>query len=82
MICSGTSDRQVKTISDNIRKELRELKIKPIGVEGEDRAQWLLIDYGDLVIHIFTEEQREYYQLERLWQDAPEIKWRKEEMVF
>jgi len=44
-------------------------------VEGEDRAEWLLLDYGGIVIHVFSEEQRNYYQLERLWMDAPELDW-------
>lgn len=75
MICSGGNDRQVKAIYDNIRDKLSKKGVKPIGVEGEDKAQWILIDYGDMVVHIFTEEQREYYQLERLWRDAPVFEW-------
>ena len=75
MICSGGSDRQVNSIADNIRYKLSKKGVKPIGVEGEDKAQWILLDYGDLVVHIFNEEQRDYYQLERLWRDAPEFQW-------
>lgn len=75
MICSGNSNRQVRTISENIRQKLAKKGIRPLGVEGEEHADWVLLDYGDLVIHIFTEEQREYYQLERLWRDAPVLDW-------
>ena len=81
MICSGSNDRQVKAIYDNIRAKLAKKGVKPIGVEGEDRAQWILMDYGDLVVHIFTEEQREYSQLDRLWRDAPIFEWDKKRKV-
>ena len=77
LICSASSSRQVKSIADSVRERLRDAGEKIIGVEGEDRAQWLLLDYGGLVIHIFTEEQRDYYQLERLWKDAPGLDWQK-----
>jgi len=75
LICSGNTNRQVRTIADNIREKLRDAGEKIIGVEGVDRAEWLLLDFGGVVVHIFTEEQRYYYQLERLWMDAPELDW-------
>jgi ribosome-associated protein len=73
VICSGTSTTQVKAIADNIEQKLREEGIRPIGVEGRDNAHWVLIDYGDVVVHIFEEETRAYYELEKFWLDAPRI---------
>ena len=75
IILSGKTSRQAKTISDAIQEELEKCGIKPIGKEGETEARWILLDYGDVVVHIFRAEEREYYQLERLWKDAPEIEW-------
>jgi ribosome-associated protein len=73
LICSGTSERQVQAIADAVQERLREHRVRPLHVEGYNRAQWVLIDYGDLVVHVFQEEQRRYYALERLWGDAPEV---------
>ena len=73
LICSGTSDRQVQAIADAIQERLRAEKVRPLHVEGYNRAQWVLLDYGDLVVHIFQEEPRRFYSLERLWGDAPEV---------
>lgn len=73
LICSGKNDKQVKAITDEIRKTIRELGGTPLRAAGEDRGDWILLDYGDYVIHVFTEEKREYYQLERLWSDAPRL---------
>jgi len=75
LILSGNTSRQVKTISDTIQEQLEKRDIRPIGKEGEAEAKWILLDYGEVVIHIFRVEEREYYQLERLWKDAPEIEW-------
>lgn len=73
MICSGTSERQVQAIADAVQERLRERRVRPLHVEGYNRAQWVLLDYGDLVVHVFQEEPRRYYALERLWGDAPEV---------
>ena len=73
LICSGTSERQVQAIADAVQEKLREHRVRPLHVEGYNRAQWVLIDYGDLVVHVFQEEPRRYYALERLWGDAPEV---------
>jgi ribosome-associated protein len=73
LICSGTSERQVQAIADAIQERLRERRVRALHVEGQNRAQWVLIDYGDLVVHVFQEEQRRYYALERLWGDAPDV---------
>ncbi len=79
VICSGTSTTQVKAIADNIEHKLREDDIRPIGVEGRDNAHWILIDYGDVVVHIFEEETRAFYELGKLWLDAPRISWNGED---
>jgi ribosome-associated protein len=73
LICSGSSERQVQAIADAVQERLRERRVRPLHVEGYNRAQWVLIDYGDLVVHIFQEEPRRHYALERLWGDAPEV---------
>lgn len=72
LICSGSSERQVQAIADAVQERLREIRVRPLHVEGYNRAQWVLIDYGDLVVHVFQEEPRRYYALERLWGDAPD----------
>jgi ribosome-associated protein len=73
VICSGTSDRQVKTIVDEVERALRDLDRKPVRREGETEGRWVLLDYVDVVVHVFAEEEREYYDLERLWRDAPRV---------
>jgi ribosome-associated protein len=73
LICSGASDRQVAAISDAVQRRLKEVGRRPLHVEGERRADWVLLDYGEFVIHVFTEERRTYYGLDSLWGDAPKI---------
>jgi len=73
LICSGASDRQVAAIADSVQRQLKEAGRRPLHVEGERRADWVLLDYGEIVIHVFTEERRTYYGLDRLWGDAPKI---------
>lgn len=73
LICSGTNERQVQAIADAVQEKLRAGRVRPLHVEGYNRAQWVLLDYGDLVVHVFQEEQRRYYALERLWGDAPDV---------
>ena len=65
------SERQVSAIADEIQRQLREEGRRPLQVEGKARAEWVLMDYGDVVIHVFTEERRAYYGLEGLWGDVP-----------
>ncbi len=65
----------MQTIAGNVEEKLRERKIKKIHLEGDRQGNWILLDFGAVVVHIFTQEQREYYQLERLWADAPHRKW-------
>ncbi len=73
LICSGTNPRQNHAISDEIGGQLAQLGYKPISTEGYESANWILMDYGDFVIHIFSEESRGFYDLERLWGMAPSI---------
>ena len=71
LICSGGSDRQVRTIADAIESKLREDGLRALRSEGSPDSGWVLIDYGDFIVHVFSDEMREYYDLERLWKDAP-----------
>ncbi len=73
IICSGESSTQVKTIAETIEEKFSKNKIFPLGKEGLNFARWVLMDYGGVVIHIFDEETRAYYELEKLWLDAPRI---------
>lgn len=72
VICSAQTERQVKSISDHIQERLIKHKIKPISIAGERDGRWILLDYADVVAHIFVTEEREFYELERLWKDAPQ----------
>lgn len=73
VICSGATERQVRTIVEEVEKALRDLGRKPLRREGETESRWVLLDYVDLVVHVFADEEREYYDLERLWRDAPRV---------
>jgi ribosome-associated protein len=73
IICSGSSDRQVRAIADSIEKRLKESGIIPLGIEGKQSGGWVLMDYGDVVVHIFYEPVRKFYNIERLWSDAPRM---------
>lgn len=73
VICSGSNERQVATIIDEVTKELRGHGVKPYRIEGQRDRRWTLIDYLDIVVHVFHAEEREFYGLERLWQDAPRV---------
>ena len=73
LLASATNDRQVKAIVDEIEEKLRDLGEKPIRREGERDGRWVLIDYGDVVVHVQHEEERQFYALERLWRDCPLI---------
>jgi ribosome-associated protein len=71
VIASGASDRQLGAIADGIVEILREEGTRPIGREGSANAHWLLIDYGSVIVHVMSPPERDFYQLERLWADAP-----------
>jgi ribosome-associated protein len=73
LICSGTSEPQVKAISEAVEDQLRALGAKPWHVEGREGRKWVLLDYVDVVVHVFHERTREYYLLERLWGDARSV---------
>lgn len=73
IICSGTNSRQNQAISDEIYLELKNLGEMPNSLEGYDNADWILMDYGDYLIHIFLEKTRSYYDLERLWRHSKEV---------
>ena len=73
LLCQGNSDRQVGAIADGIQRTLRDHGYKPLHVEGERRANWILLDYGDWVAHVFDPPTREFYRLERLWSDAERV---------
>jgi ribosome-associated protein len=73
LLASATNDRQVKAIVDEIEDKLRDIGEKPIRREGERDGRWVLIDYGDIVVHVQHEEERQFYALERLWRDCPLI---------
>jgi ribosome-associated protein len=73
LIASGNSSRQVQAIGRHLQRSMRDKGYKAYGVEGEQEGQWILIDYGDLVVHIFYQPIREFYDLEGLWSEAPRI---------
>lgn len=71
VVISGTSDRHVRAVADGIDEALRAMKDKPLGIEGENEGRWVLIDGGDVIVHVFYEPVREFYAIEKLWLDAP-----------
>lgn len=70
VVCTGTSNTHVKAISDHIFESLRNEKVRPLHIEGEMAQEWILLDYINVVVHVFQPEKREFYALERLWGDA------------
>jgi ribosome-associated protein len=73
VLASAPNDRQVSAIVDGVEDKLRALGVKPVRREGERNGRWVLLDFSDIVVHVQHEEEREYYQLERLWKDCPAI---------
>lgn len=73
LLVSGRSDRQVDAITDGIAEAMREIRVKPLGKEGVDSGQWALLDYGDVVVHVFHHPIRQHYDLEGLWIDAERV---------
>lgn len=74
IICSGANQRQVQAISDEISEQLKkELNSRPVRIEGYRAAEWVLLDYGDFIVHIFDKEARDFYDLQRLWRDAKRV---------
>ena len=74
VFCSGQNTRQTLSIAEAVEERLRGLGIKPLHVEGKSGGHWILLDYGYLIVHIFLPEIREFYDLERLWGDAPSVR--------
>lgn len=80
VIASATNTRQVRAVCDEVELAIKiECDVAPLRIEGLSDASWVLMDYGDIVVHIFMEETRAFYDLERLWSDAPRIDWEPEE---
>jgi ribosome-associated protein len=76
VICSGANERQVRTIAEEVERKLASTyQLKPFRREGEREGRWVLLDYVDFVMHVFLREEREYYDLERLWSDAPSLRY-------
>jgi ribosome-associated protein len=73
LLASGANDRQVKAIVEEVEDKLREIGAKPVRREGERDGRWVLIDYGEIVVHVQHSEERQFYALERLWRDCPTI---------
>ncbi len=79
VLASGTNTRQVRSICDEVELALKiEADVSPRSTEGLADASWVLVDYGDIVVHVFLTETREFYDLERLWSDAPRVSWEPE----
>ena len=70
VICTGANQRQIQAISDEVHTRLKQRGALPLSVEGYNQAEWVLVDYGDFLVHVFTPKSREYYDLERLWRSA------------
>jgi ribosome-associated protein len=70
VICTGANPIQIKAICDNINDKLKKQGVSPLRIEGFNDARWILMDYGTVIVHIFMEEERDYYNLEKLWGDA------------
>ena len=71
IIASGTSNRHVKSIANNVVEDSKKLGYMPLGVEGTDAGDWVLVDFGDIVVHVMQEETRNFYELEKLWSITP-----------
>src|SRR5262252_5109077 len=70
IVCSGTNPRQIQAIADEVQKQLSDAGQRPNSVEGYNQAEWVLLDYVDFVLHVFSERARQFYDLERLWKSA------------
>ncbi len=73
VICQGGSSTQMKAIADEVEEKLQSLGVKPFGREGMNTAYWILLDYSDVIVHIFSGESREFYSIENLWSDAETV---------
>lgn len=73
VIANGTSNTQTKALADEVEFKMKELGVEPLRVEGYQGATWIILDYGDIVVHVFYKETRSYYNLERLWSDGEQV---------
>jgi ribosome-associated protein len=73
VICTGENDRQVRAIADEVERQLKEAGLSAIGREGTEESKWVLLDFTDLVVHVFQPAERDFYRLDRLWTDAPRL---------
>lgn len=77
IICSTSNERQARAIADGLRVRMKELGKRELGVEGVADGRWVLQDFADIVVHVFHESQREFYDIEGLWADAKQVRWKK-----
>jgi ribosome-associated protein len=73
VICSGENERQLRAIAERLQEELRDVGVRPRRVEGTPRSGWMVIDYNDAIVHVFDNELRDFYKMERLWAEAPRL---------
>jgi ribosome-associated protein len=73
VICTGSNSRQIQTIADEVTLQLKKRGERPMSVEGYDQGEWVLCDYGDFIVHVFSAKSREYYDLERLWRQGKNV---------
>ncbi len=79
VICTGTSDRQMRGLTDSVIEYARKVGERPLSVSGVENAAWILVDFVDIVLHVFSRPARSYYDLELLWGDAPRVPWARAE---
>ncbi len=77
VICTGTSDRQMRAVADHVKQMAKDRGETPYSISGVEDASWIVADYVDVVIHLFAEEQRGYYDLDSLWGDSPHVEWKR-----
>lgn len=75
VICSASNARLVSATADAIVRQTRTFSVKPLSVEGDRQAEWVLMDFGSVVVHVFLDEARQFYRIERLFKDAPQVSW-------
>lgn len=80
VVCSGINKRQLQAIANEIEKQTDALNIKRLSIEGYNDARWILLDYGDVIIHLFDKDARSFYDLELLWGDASRVKWQDKQL--
>lgn len=76
VVCSASNARLVSATADAIQRQTRAYSAKPISIEGDRQAEWVLMDYSSVVVHVFLDEARQFYRIERLFKDAPRVSWR------